>query len=561
MKSDLFTLFFVLIILIFFCCPLGLAQTALTFSPLSHEILMLAGSKQEISFFLINESNNEMTLKASLFDVFQGESGIYFPIVESKEAVFFNQQISCLKWFQFKEEIFTIEPHKRKEVKAEIFVPRNASVGDYVAIVGFEIIDLGTIKSEIDNMKYLEKSNKENLMLENKGFAIATSSLVFLRVRKRGVTNQRNGKYGEIMNMEVDQDEKGIKFLATLINRGKFNIEGEGKVEVYRGSEKVNEFPLGSGRGRVLPGNKLDYITIMSKSLPPGDYIAKVKINYGGISEAQAETKFIIKEKEIIKGPTELDYKQIENPYYISVNNDLIESKIVPGSKRNITVILTNDSKDKLFINSFVEDFSFIESTNFSQHINILPDSFEILPFKNKAIKINIDVPNEIQEGNKYLKINFLPQEAEGIIISKKLQEVFGTSVFLILENVKGRKIQEISLESVIIDFLEIERGRIFPHFLIQFFNKGNIHIIPSCQIKISELQNDMNDKGAFLEKTLKTIYLSSGEQNNTVFPGMNGIFEITSKQALSQGKYQAEIVIINGEEELMKDVKVFEIK
>ncbi|MDI3543297.1 MAG: hypothetical protein PWP57_902 [Candidatus Atribacteria bacterium] len=540
-------------IILLFLSSSAFSQGGITFSPLSVDLELAPGSRSDLSFNIINETEKEVYFSCFVADVRQGEWGEYLPVIEAKDSLAFNPRISCSNWIKLRDQKIVVPPLQRKEIKAELIVPGSVSPGSYVAMV--------VLQSE--NQETNQSSTVEGAMPAMININLQAGGVVFLQVHRRGVRQTRTGKYGEIEKFEVVKEQEGLKFVATLSNRGKNFIEGKGQLVISKEGKKIIDSPLGSGRGRVIPGNKINFVTLVTKPLPPGEYSALALIDYGGISTAQAQVSFNIKGEIVESATFEKKLSAIEEPISITLKDDLIESKILPHSNRNFTIPVYNDSSRSLIIETSVRDVSNIESTKFSPYVRVTPAEFDIPPHKSKVVKITINSPDELTDGNKYVKVDFVPKKAGAEPLSEELQQSFSTSAFLILYNIKGEKKEEVSIKNIEVNLIEERKGELRPQIVINYLNTGNVHINPSCSITLSEIIDEKaREKGAVAVMPAQTISLSSSSNAlDVVLPGMESSLVLDSRTPIKPGKFQAEITIKNEGKEILKETKTFEIK
>lgn len=552
MKNQRLKGMLIVIILLFLPSP-AFSQGGITFSPLSVDLELAPGSRSNFSFNVINETEREVYFSCFIADVLQGERGEYLPVTESKESLAPGPQVSCSNWIKLSEQKIVVPPLQRKEIKAELTVPGSASPGSYVAMVVFQS----------ENQETDRRSVVEGAMPAATDISLQAGGVVFLQVQRRGVRQTRTGRYGEIEKFEVVKEKEGLKFIATLSNRGKNFIEGKGQLVISKEGKKIIDSPLGSGRGRVIPGNKINFVTLLTRPLPPGEYSALALIDYGGISTAQARVSFNVKEGETVESTTfEKKLSAIEEPISITLKNDLIESKILSHSNRNFTVPVYNDSSRSLIIETSVRDVSSIESTRFSPYVKVTPTEFEIPPHKSKAVKITINNPDELTDGNKYVRVDFVPKKANAEPLSEELQKTFSTSAFLMLDNIKGEKKEEVSIKNMEVNLIEERQGEFRPQIVINYLNTGNVHINPSCSITLSEVIDEkVREKGAVAVMPETISFTSGSDTLDVVLPGMESSLVLDSRTPIKPGKFQAEITIKNEGKEILKETKTFEIK
>lgn len=546
-----FCLFLLFLFVIFFSLP-SFSQIGINISPLSLDIELLPGGKTDFEIILFNETDRNVTYYTKITDVIQSYNGQYLPInwENSSDEEKQNSQFSCSKWIEIKQDEFNFAPWEKKAIKGSIRVPTGIRSGSYSALVSFEL-------------------GKEDTIIEEKGveLGVSTGTVIFLNVRKRGVIQTKAGKYGVIEKFEVKDINQVKVFTATFKNLGKDFIEGQGKLQIFREDKKVYDGPLDQGRGRVIPGQKIDFITYFNPPFPSGNYRAKAVISYGGIKSAQAEISFIYNNNQIVLGEENLENSESLGEFItITTNKELENLKIIPKSTRTVNIALRNDSKELVTFNSEVNNVSNIASTYFKENIEVTPKHFEITPYHSKNVKIVVRCPENISDGNKYVNVKFIPITYGKEIISENLQEVYSNSVFLLLSNLKGEKIEKATVLDVDIQLEETET-EYFPNVKVHFYNEGNIHIKPVLLVNIKEEKNDNSSEDKSLVSSIGSTGITQRTEttDDIVLPGMDGEILLKFGKSLKKDKasYNVNISLLNGEDnmELLKEDYKFEVK
>lgn len=534
----------------FVVCPFpSWAQgVTLTMSPLSFDLEFLPGSKEELICTLFNDSPREVRLQAAVAETVEERNGTYRP-AEDGEAI--NPQNSCVSWIRLEETSFVLPPKGGKQVRATITVPPSAKPGFYTAMIVFKTVQevektppqgsAATLRSRLD---------------------VLLGNIVFLRVRRRGVSQRWSGKFGVIEALTVERTEEGFQFSATLANRGKEVIEGKGRLVVTNAlGKRIIDAPLGGGRGRVIPGFSLDFVTLYAGDLPPGDYAASAVIDYGGVHTAQARTVFRVVGKEVARAKEEKDPRlSVTDPVFLSVNKDLLEGKIAPGAHRTFTLALYNESPHSVVIQSRVGNPTVRETANASSWVTVSPERVDIEPYKTKAVRIMVQSPEELPEGDQYARVDFFPEMINGKPIPPDLQRAFGASALLVLENTAGARIAQLNLVGMDIIFEEFQPRAYRPKILVRFVNTGNTHLQPSCVVTLTSVAEEhAPQEGAIAVKPGTSTTLASRESPNFVLPGEEGVLILESQSALPPGKYTMVLSLQHEGREILRKEEILE--
>lgn len=514
----------------------------LTMSPLSFDLELLPGSREELVCTLFNDSPKEVRLQAFVAETIEERNGTYRPAGDGENS---NPQASCVSWIRLEETSFVLPPRGGKQVRATLTVPPSAKPGFYTAMMVFKTVQ------EVE-----EAPPQGSAAVLRSQVDVLLGNVVFVRVKRRGVSQRWSGKFGVIEAFAVERTEEGFRFSATLANRGRDAIEGKGKLVVTNAlGKRVIDAPLGGGRGRVIPGFALDFVTLYQGNLPPGDYAALAVIDYGGVHVAEARTIFHVTGKEVVKTQEEKDLGlSITDPVFLSVNKEILEGKITPGAHRTFTLALYNESPQPVVVRSQIENPTKVETRDASSWVTVNPEEVRIEPYKTKTVHITVQSPASIPEGNTYVRIDFLPQSTGGKPVPSDLQRAFGTSALLILENLKGAPVAQADLRGVDVLFEEFQPRTYRPKIVVRFVNTGNTHLQPSCVVTLSGvLEERTAGEGAVAVKPGESFTLVSQESPDLVLPGEEGMLVLESQRALPFGKYTMVLSLRDGEKEILR--------
>lgn len=508
------------------------AQTRVLFAPLFVELSVAPGKSIETSFSLVNKGEKALGFSCVLSAVRQGERGECLPVEEIPDF---------LRWAKTPSSAFTVEPGERFAVPVKITVPSSAPPGSYT--LGLVLTNTHVGGEEV-----------------NLGARLI--GVIFLNVRRPGVAQTRSGRYAEIERFEVRQDERGIRFVAFLANRGRYfvDVEGRGRVVIAdRNGKKVAEVPIGGGRGRVIPGNSVGFSALLVDPLPKGEYTALVQIDYGGLRPAGARLSFSCEGLKLLGGKAFVQRDTEENvPVVLSVSSTTVETKIVPGARRTLSIPVRNDFPLPVAVRAKLKDASSADSARCAEFASVDPEAFELPPYRTKTVRLSVNFPAVLPAGNKYLRVDLVPERAGEKGLSEELKEASTTSVFFLFDNVRGEKRKGLALKGVNVQLLQGESGFV-PRFLITYLNTGNVHLNPSCQVELREIPK--KEQGVVLERVGPVLYLRAEPSGELVLPGEEGTVVLTGEQSLAPGTYTLAITLLEGEEELLHEETTVTLK
>ncbi|MEN3183694.1 MAG: DUF916 domain-containing protein [Atribacterota bacterium] len=537
-------------LLVFLSLSSALAQgVRFTLSPLSFDFELLPGSKENLLCTLFNDTDQETKFQVFVAQAIEERDGTYRPANPEDPP----SSISCAPWIRLEEEYITIPPRSGRQVRATLTVPPSAKPGFYAAMVVFRFV------------REEEGARLQGTAAELKAKVdIFLSSLLFLRVRRRGVSERWSGKFGVIEAFGVQKVAEGLRFSATLANRGKDAIEGKGKLTVTNAlGKKIIDAPLGSGRGRVLPGFAVDFVTLYAGNLPPGDYAAIATIDYGGVHKAEAKTIFHVEGVQVVEREKKIEGVDMASidPVFLGLNKEILEGKISPKASRSFTVALHNDSPHRVVVRGIPEDPSEAANTHFSSFVSVSPETVEIEPYKAKTVRIAVAAPEDILEGDKYVRVHFVPESIDGKKVPGELQKAFGASTLLVLENVKGTRVEAIRLTGLEFLLEEPQKGVLHPRLVLHFVNTGNTHLQPNCLVTLTQVVEEKVEEGALAVKPSSALTLVSRESPDLVLPGMEGMLVLEPQGGvLTPGKYDMLLVVQNGGKEVFREKRTLEL-
>lgn len=506
------------------------AQVGFRLAPPMLDITVSPGRSTTVTFSVSNKSLQPLTFSCNVFEARQGEGGEYLP---------FEGENSFAKFAKIPFSSFVLEPGGRREIPITITVPHSVTPGSYALALVLRNTHVGEREA---------------------GVRARIIGVIFVDVRRPGIAKGQGGKYGEIKRFEVIQDKRGISFLAFLANRGNYFIEGKGRVLIVdKNGRKIAEFPCGKGRGRVIPGSVVGFPALLTEPLPKGEYVAIAQIDYGGVRPAEARLSFSCEGLKLLSGgPFVREVSEENVPVVLGLKETVVETKIVPGAKRTVSVPVQNDFPLPVLVGVKVRDAAPFDSARCAEFASVNPEVLEIPPYKTKVVRVTMAFPENLPAGDKYLELALIPEKAGEKVLSPELKEASAASVFLVFDNVRGEKVKEAKLKNVEIQLAQDEAGNLFPRFLVSYMNTGNTHLTPSCRIEVNEVPKEQ--KGVVLERLGALVSLRSEPSEDLVLPGMEGNVVLSSENPLYPGEYRLKVSLFEGEKELLTQETTFSI-
>lgn len=525
------------------------AQTNLYLSPMLVQINLAPGAKKEFVLLLTNEDKEKsLSLRCYTMDMEETRSGAYKVLDKGKS------EYSCADWMEPAESFFTIQPGKSKELKVKITVPRNVVGGRYGAVV-FEPVP-----------EKEKKSTEEEFAAVVYRFRMP--AFVELTIKRFGGRKIRlkiadfNLKTVSGGNLAKRLGKEALRFTAAVVNEGNIHVEGRGKLIIRTKEGRTKRrVPLAGGRGVVLPGATVNFISVLRK-LPPGEYIARAMISYERLSPLVAELPFSVEKAKT----SATDSFQASEFLSLDIKPESIERKAPSGGFRTFSVSLRNGESESLYVEAYLRDIKYDEegelvvldsaggNRSCARWIEFKPKSRTLKPRGGASFKFNVEVPPEVSGG--YYACIVLEASRLGTKESS-IHTPFQVPVFITVP-------LDLEKKGEILDLKIAASANTPSSFAVYFNNTGNVHFKPTGRIILSMLkQVKMVDDFIYVGKPEYEPLAELGfkQVENYVLPGGTLRMQANYTSELEAGKYQAEVIVSYLGETLAKTEKRFVIK
>jgi len=520
-------------------------------SPQLVELELLPGEKTKFSVLLVNESKTKNAqFLVYVSDLTEERSGDY-KVVEPGVSSY-----SAASWIKVSSSDFVIGPGEGKEIMAEVTVPRGVVGGRYAVIV-FELVPE-------------EKSKEEKLGTLTLHHRMTTA--VEISIKRR--TAKRRAVISSLKVVSVREDEKlakfgkeALMFSASLKNEGNIHIFGEGTLTIRsKKRRRIRQVPLGGGRGTVLPDTIVDFQSVLTRRLPPGDYIAEAVIKYAGSRPAVAKLPFTISPEEvpITKAGSFKSMMEIS----FAVEPELIEMVAPPGSFRSMGLVVHNREDRPIYVEIYPRAMEYnsdgelilLPSAKGSYYcgdwLTINPSSFELPPGEKKRLSISVKVP-EGKVGGRYANIVFdavLAGDNPGTTVRKTSSNV---PFFLTISGTLNQQAEIVKMKVLHQD------GSGHREFVVSFKNTGNMHLKPDGKILIKkrvkiEKKGEIEYVGEPDYEQVEEIAFNKVE--GVVLPGGTRDLIAVYPAELPDGEYSVEAEVDYGDKKKAVGKKTFSV-
>lgn len=446
---------------------------------------------------------------------------------------------SAAKWIQVQPERFTLEPGRSRAVRGLLTFPRNFRGGAYAAVV----IQLQPEQAqEQGNVRQVIR-NEFAVIVEAVAMAggvrpdLHISRLAVVPASQKGMEAYARA-YGP----------QALVVVAEVTNEGDVHGFAKGSISIWDGAgRKINQVPLGVGRGAVLPSATIQMGTVLTRGLPPGDYTLQAVINYGGLRPAITRQKVTIGEGVQQRGQSGRGARILVEPETITLES-------VPGAPKYAAVRVRNLDKVPVEVTAQVLSLVYDEAGNpnieptdrgdpSASWAVLRPDKATLQPGTVRNFQVGIRPPRGVDPHGYYAQVlvRALPV---GTGQQNALETEMSVPVYVLLGDkgeVKGQ-LAPLSIE-------RSEDGR-FLMVGTQFANTGNVHVTPSAQV-VMELETIPETEGG-AEYVGEPVWieqarLSVPPTSTPVLPGgVRNLGALLEKPA-SAGKYRIRVFVRYG--------------
>lgn len=520
-------LFFIALILYFNLIFVAQGGPSIRMDPILVEKSARPG--ESFSYFLNIENTDKfspLTLDVFITDFVEDEFGTYQLVPQG------STPYSAARWIKISPEKLTIHPGKTRTVKVTVTIPRGVTGGLYSAIVfkihpekGVEEGALGETLFEFQIASFLE------LIIKGTAQRLEAYAVSF--------EVERSKKY-MFLRQKVGDD--ALVFTTTVLNQGNVHIFAKGILTLKtKQGRTVARMPLGGGRGIILPNAKVKLMSVFTRQLPPGEYVARAIISYGGNRPIVAETPFSIREEKLIAEKTSA--KEIAC-FLVEPQN--LEVELKPGSFRSVVVKIANRGKETIKLAGYVFPLVFDIYGNISPEagreekfpwVEVKPSVFTLKPGQTRRVRLVMKPPKDAK-GGYYADVVFKSYEENSYSEN-------GASLLLFV----GDKKKALRKGTLKLKTLDITKNSVGMDFL--FFNEGAIHLNAKIEIVLNKLhpQVILEDGRIIPPRSEKiTVAVLSGE--NPIFPGTKRIFSFMIPISLDPGEYEILARVDYGEDE-----------
>lgn len=517
---------FLALILLFTAQAGAQEGAAIRMDPMLTERTVRPGDSFTYLIYLTNEDRfNPVTLNVELADVTEDRTGNY------RLRPLGSTSYTLERFVRVEPQRLTIPGGTTRTVEVTVQVPRGAAGGRYGAIVF--TIDTGNPSDPgedsyattdfVFRMASFLELVFEGGALRREAYA---ASLDLRRSGEFPALRSRVGENAMVVSMDV-------------VNEGNVHVVARGELTIRTSEGRfVARYPLGGGRGVILPEATVTLRTVITRRFPPGDYQARAVVQYGGGRPITADLNFSVDASEVLTeqvSETELARFRADPP-----SLDLV---IRPGSFQASAIEVTNRGPEPVELQGRIIPLRFDpygellaeeERGQAPEWIQLSPDSFQLDPGRSRRVRISARPPRDVV-GGYYADVLFRPVDAGSI------QSETGTSLLIYV----GDTIERQGTAEIV--SWEHENDSL--NATIAFRNEGTVHVPAQVEVILLRRFPEMveEDGRVIPARTEPVGSLVLPAEGYPVLPGDIRLFPLMIPVNLEPGEYQLAVRIDYG--------------
>lgn len=492
---------------------------SLEIGPLVLERTLAPGSQLTYEVTIENHDQlQSVSLEADVVDIEEDTLGTYDFVPLG------TTPYSLSRWITISPNRFTIPPGGAQQIKVTISVPKGVTGGRYGAVV------VTTVPSSSGVVAGA-------LIASTVRFRMAS----FIELVVAGAL-PRTQAYAESFTVRLSSEDPELRtwvgddalvFAAAVKNESNIHIIARGQLSISTADGRtIAQYPLGGGRGAIIPGATVELRSVLTSALPPGKYRARAVIDYGTRRPIVAYTDFIVEEGEVVA-----DEVRGSSPQRFAVVPDEIEMTLRPGSMRSAVLEVVNRGEDDLILTGQVLPLAFdlVGALLPSQDregglswVTVSPEHVRVRPGMSSRVRVIARAPGDAS-GAYYADVVFSSQ-------GSGLQTESGSSLFVFVgeaDAVVARR-GAAQLTAVVIDYGTLSVD-------VLFVNEGNVHLSLSGELFLIRRYPQMEDEDARIahvrEEQIASVALDASQ--NPVLPGAERLLRFMLPAELEDGEYE----------------------
>ncbi|NLK07326.1 MAG: DUF916 domain-containing protein [Firmicutes bacterium] len=511
----------------------------LSFDPLLIERSVRAGETLNYSISIQNESMFEpITLELNPCDITEDISGTYRLVPAGTTSY------SLAAWTQVEPQVITIPPGHERSIDVNVSIPRGTSGGRYGA-VAIAPKEGGSTSLMGQTVQAPFKFQMASFMeLEISGGAARRESFISdLNVRPSA----------ELPSVRQQVGDEAVVYSAEVTNAGNIHIIARGNLVIQtEDGRTVARYPMGGGKGLILPETTVALRSVTRPNLPPGNYRAKAVVDYGGSRPAVADIGFTVTES-YVEGKIE-EGKTLSR---LVVEPAELDIQAKAGAFSSSILELANRGDEPIEVKSKIIPLAFSETGEFLPEeergtapgwVEVSPADFALEPGRSRRVRLSMRPPKDA-DGGYYYDLIFRSAGADAAVES-------GTNVLLFVgsEVVKDGRLEITDLKGGV-DAATVDAV---------FTNLGNYHVNIMVDFILWRVhpQYEEEETGRIIPRQTETItFISLPMDTAPVLPGTVRKLSFQIPADLEPAEYEMAIRVDYGGEEPVIEGLIFSVE
>ncbi len=523
----LLTLFSILTIGLLLIGETEAQSPSLAFDPLLIERSVKAGGTLSYYISIQNENLFEsITLEITPCDITEDTNGTYHLVPAGTTS------FSLADWTTVEPQVVTIPPASERLISVTVKVPRGVSGGRYGAIA---------ISPKAGVAYSLGESEQAPFKFQMASFLELQISEGAMR-REAYISDLNVRPSSEVPSIRQQVGDGAIVYSAEVTNAGNVHVIARGNLVIQTEEGRtVARYPMGGGRGLILPEATVALRSVTGPNLPPGKYRAKAVIDYGGSRPAVADVAFLVTES-YVEGKTE-EAKPLSR---LVVEPGELEITARAGAFSSSIIELTNRGEETIEIDTRIMPLAFSLHGEFlpeeergeaPEWVEVSSSTFTIEPGRSKRVRLSMRPPKDAN-GGYYYDVVFRSAGEEATVES-------GSNVLLFVGSEVIKKGQ--------VEITSIKRGAEVAVVDAIFTNQGNYHLHTMVDFILWRVhpQYEEEETGRIIPRQTETITLISLPLDTTpILPGTSRALSFQIPADLEPAEYEMAIRVDYGGEE-----------
>jgi len=497
------------------------------------------GQRVVLPFTLANlDKDKPVSIRVYARDMSQGSRGQY--ILSDTLMPY-----SCVPWLTLPDTLIEIGPGKTRVIPIQVKVPYSTHGGAYGAVV-FEMLP---------ETPGGPRGEPGFLSIDYRFQMPAWIEITIESPRPtRGHLTPRVVKVtptADVPRMAKEYGDRGMVVTAEVENTGDIHVFTKGRLIIRDENRRlIRDTRLGSGRGAVLPGARSRLQTI-TKLPPPGKYVVKAIVEYGGRSPAIAQASFEITSEHAAR----TGESGIALPLYIDLRPEEFEPSVPVGGFRVMSLSLLNREQEPVAVEVGLGQISHDENGQMwvseenvdsgrtcASWLTVEPRSFVLDPDRRKNVRITLKVPEG--SGGYYSCIVLNTRLASDTGSSTLPSPTYCPILLTVPPDLEfGGEILHVDVEHPVESAFMLKT---------EFRNTGNTHAIISGVASLERWTEPGEIPGLVVIDTARyeNVGVFQLETDSTyILPGETRVVPSQIVDGLPEGRYRARIVILYGSE------------